>query len=275
MRLREDLGTQALRQAREQSEKVLAVAQSAIELKITETREEFRSWMREQAQAIEQSMESLSRRTADELRAALRAASEEFEQRASAAGAALAQHGSELLERLLERLAQEREAHRRELEAVQVAAAAESSHLQQELAALGRRIAELDETTHHLESGLNTRLMRMSTEIVSGARTQLEGAAESLFENQVARNAKDLAQQLDAAMARLKDIHEEIEAALSESLKTTVSETLQNFQTTMDESAHRSVGRWRLALAQDLDSVARILGEHFRSGTNADSHEQP
>jgi hypothetical protein len=274
MRLREDLGTQTLHQTREQSEKVLAAAQSAIELKITEAREEFRNWTRDQAQAVEQRMEGISRQTADDLRAALRATSEEFEQRASAAGAGLAQHGAELLERLLERLAQEHDAHRRELEAVQGAAAAESSRLQTELAALGRRIAELHETTQHLESGLNTRLVRMSTEIVSGARTQLEGAAESLFENQVARNARNLAQQLDEAMARLKNIHGEIEAAVSESVKATVSETLQSFEKMMDEAAHRSVGRWRLALAQDLDSVARILGEHFRSGTNADSDEQ-
>ena len=114
----------------------------------------------------------------------------------------------------------------------------------------------------------------MSTEIVSGARTQLESAAESLFVDLAARNAKDLGQQLDEATARLKNIQAEIEASVSESLRSNTSETLQSFEKTMDDSAQRAVGRWRLALAQDLDSVTKILGGHFRSGADGEGGEK-
>ena len=270
MRLRENLGTEALRLTREQAERVLGAAQSAIELKINEAQEEFRNWSRDQVQALEQRMTALSGQTADELLQHLRASGQEFDKRTSAAGAALAQQGEELLQNLLRRLETEQQTHRREMEAAQAAAAAESSRLETQLGELGRRIAELQETTQHLESGLHTRLVRMSTEIVNGARTQLESAADSLFVDLAARNAKDLGKQIEEAAARLKNIQSEIEASVSESVRSNTSETLQSFEKTMDDSAHRTVGRWRLALAQDLDSVTKILGGHFRSGADGD-----
>lgn len=269
MRLREDLGTQALRETREQAERVLGAAQSAIELKITEAQEEYRQWLREQMQAVERQGHALAEQTAIELRQRLQAASEEFQQQASATGARLHEQGEEFLQGLLLRLGQEREAHRRELEGVQVAAAAESSRLQTQLTELGRRVAELDETARHLESGLNTRLMRMSTEIVSGARAQLDSAADSMFQNLAARNAEDLGHQLDEASERLKNIQNEIEASVSQAMKGNISESLQSFQKNMDDSAQHSVVRWRLALARDLDAIARMLGEHSRSAAGS------
>jgi len=221
----------------------------------------------------------------------------------------------------------------------------ESSRLQEQLTELGRRMAELDETAHRLESGLNTRLMKMATETVSAARAQLQSAADSIFENLTARNAKDVGHQLDEATARLKSlqneievsvseavksdvskslqsfektmddtaqravaavrsqlqsaansifeesaarnakdvkhqldeatsrlksIQDEIEVSVSESVKSDVSKSLQSFEKTMDDSARSSVGRWRVALAKDLNSVANILGENFRAEAAAD-----
>jgi len=349
MRVREDLSAQSLRQTREHAEKLLGAAQSAIELKITEAQEEFRQWVGEQMQAVEQHALALSEHTTDELRQQLRAASEQFEQQASAAGGRLEQRGGEFLEALLQRLGEEREAHRRELEAVQAEAGVESSRLQEQLTELGRRMAELDETAHRLESGLNTRLMKMATETVSAARAQLQSAADSIFENLTARNAKDVGHQLDEATARLKSlqneievsvseavksdvskslqsfektmddsaqrsvaavhsqlqsaansifedsvarsakdvrhqldeatsrlksIQDEIEVSVSESVKSDVSKTLQSFEKTMDDSARSSVGRWRVALARDLNSVANILGENFRAEGAADRSEK-
>ncbi len=349
MRLREDLNAQSLRQTREHAEKLLGAAQSAIELKITESQEEFRQWVREQLQAVGQQAQALSEQTANEMQQRLRGATEQFEEQASAAGSRLEQRGGEFLEALLQRLGEEREAHRRELEAVQAEAGVESSRLQEQLTELGRRMAELDETAHRLESGLNTRLMKMATETVSAARAQLQSAADSIFENLAARNAKDVGHQLDEAMARLKrlqneievsvsesvksdasktlqsfektmddtaqravaavrsqlqsaansifeesaarnakdvrhqldeatarlkSIQDEIEVSVSESVKSDVSKTLQSFEKTMDESAQRSVGRWRVALARDLNSVANILGENFRSAEADGSEKQ-
>jgi hypothetical protein len=274
MRLREDVGTQALRQSREQAEKVLGAAQSAIELKITEAQEEFRHWVREQLQGVEQHRQTLSERTAEELQRRLQAATEHFQQQASVAGARLDEKGEEFLQALLQRLGQEREAHRRELEAVQTAAAGESSRLQEQLAELGRRVAELDDTARHMESGLHTRLMRTATEIVTGARAQLDKAADQLFEGLATRNAKDLGQHLDEAKAQLSNIHNEIENSLSEAMKASVSTTLHSFEKTVDDSAQRSVERWRIALARDLDAIAKTLGRHFGAQAEADPDQR-
>jgi len=264
MRLREDLGTQALHQTREQTEKVLAAAQSAIELKITEAQEEFRNWVGEQLQVVEQRLRGISEKTGDELRQHVHSASQEFQQRASAAGVHLQQKSEEYLQSLLAHMGQEREAYRRELEAIQVASGAESSRLQTQLTELGNRVAELDETARNLESGLNTRLSRMAGEIVTGARAQLESAGDSLFERLVARNSKYLDQQLEEANGRLKNMQNEIEASVSGSAKANVAEILQGFETAVDDSAHRTMDRWRHALARDLDSISKMLGGNFR-----------
>jgi hypothetical protein len=264
-RLREDLSVQALQQTREQTEKLLGAAQSAIELKVTEAQDDYRQWVREQLSPLEQRMETISRQTADELRSSLRAASEQFDQRAAVAGAGLAQKSEELLDSLLHRLEEQREAHRRQLEAVQVAAAAEASRLQTQLAELGRRMAEIDEAAHNLESGVNARLMKMSNEMIAAGRAELQSAADAMFQNLAARNAKDLGQHLEHATARLHKLQNEIEVAVSESLRSSISETMQRFKQAMDDSAQRSIEGWRVALAKNLTSVARILGEPFRT----------
>jgi hypothetical protein len=274
MRLREDLATQALRQSREQTEQVLKAAQSAIELKITEAQEEFRGWVREQLQGVTQQAQTLSEQTANGIRQQFRTASEQFEQQAATAGSRLQQQGQEFLDSLLVRLGEEREAYRRELEAVQVAAAGESSRLQTQLTEMGRRMAELDETAQRLETGLNTRLMKISAEIVAGARTQLESAADSLSQTLIARNGKEIAQQLEEATSRLQGIQGQIASSVSESLRARAAETLETFNKRMDDSAHNSVGRWRVALSRDLTSVANILGQSFRSDVDSDGRER-
>jgi len=348
-RLREDLNAQSLRQTREHADKLLGAAQSTIELKINESQEEFRQWVREQIGVVGQQAQAVSEQTSNEMQKRLHDASQQFEQQASAAGARLEQRGGEFFDSLMQRLGVEREAHRRELEEVQAAAGVESSRIQTQLSEMGRRMAELDETAHRLESGLNTRLMKMATETVAAARAQLQSAADSIFENLAARNAKDVGHQLDEAMgrlksaqseiegyvsesvkasaeatlqsfdkamedssqrslagvrsqlqnaanaifedsrarnakdvkqqldeaaARLKSIQSEIEASVSQSVKASVSETLKSFDKAMDDSAQRTVGRWRAALAKDLNSVASILGEHFRSDAGNGSEKQ-
>ncbi|HXR40041.1 MAG TPA: hypothetical protein VN776_13145, partial [Terracidiphilus sp.] len=109
---------------------------------------------------------------------------------------------------------------------------------------------------------------------VAAVRNQLQSAANSIFEESAARNAKDVKHQLDEATSRLKSIQDEIEVSVSESVKSDVSKTLQSFEKTMDDSARNSVGRWRGALAKDLNSVADILGEHFRSEGEADGSKK-
>jgi len=109
---------------------------------------------------------------------------------------------------------------------------------------------------------------------VAAVRSQFQSAAQAIFDESVARSSKDVKHQLDEATARLKSIQAEIEAAVAESLKARVGANLQSFEKTMDESAQHSVGRWRVALARDLSSVASILGEHFRSDAGTDGSEK-
>jgi hypothetical protein len=47
-------------------------------------------------------------------------------------------------------------------------------------------------------------------------------------------------------------------------VKTEVAAGLLSFGQTMEALAQDSVGRWRVALARDLGSLAKILGEPFR-----------
>ena len=100
---------------------------------------------------------------------------------------------------------------------------------------------------------------------VATVRSQFQSAAQTIFDDSVARSSKDVKHQLEEAAARLKSIQAEIEGAVAESLKARVGANLQSFEKTMDQSAKNSVGRWRAALAHDLTSVAKILGKNFRS----------
>ena len=42
----------------------------------------------------------------------------------------------------------------------------------------------------------------------------------------------------------------------------------------MEELAQDSVGRWRIALARDLNSVARTLGQNFQMKPEASENEE-
>src|SRR5207245_572017 len=112
----------------------------------------------------------------------------------------------------------------------------------------------------------------MSSDIISGARKQLESALNVVLKELGTRNARELEKQLDEACTRLKSTQKGIEASVSELLKTEVAGTLLSFGQTMEDLAQDSVGRWRHALGKDLNSVAKILGGQFRleaaSGSN-------
>ena len=57
-------------------------------------------------------------------------------------------------------------------------------------------------------------------------------------------------------------------------LRTQVAKTLQSFEQNMEKLAQHSVGRWRLALAKDLKSLAVILGEQFQLEAVSDNNEK-
>ena len=115
--------------------------------------------------------------------------------------------------------------------------------------------------------------MRMGSDIISGARTQLQSAVDVVLKELGTRNAKELGHQLDEGCGRLKSAQKQIEASVSELVRTRVADSLLSFGQTMEALAQDSVERWRQALARDLNSVTRILGGQLRSEAVSDSNE--
>jgi len=276
LRLKKDLGPQVLEQARERSEHVLEAAKAAIAQKTKETHDEFLQRVAHDLQAVEQRTQGLSTAVTENLREHLNRGLGELHQEVADAGNRLKRLSEELLRVLEHSLGEAHAAHRQELEQVQAAIASESARLQEQITDLDGRMAKLDESARRLESGLDQRLSRMSSDTVRSARAQLESALEVVLNELGTRNAQALAHQLDEAGANLKRIQKEIEASVSESLRTQIAGNLQSFEDSMEELAQQSVDRWRLALAGRLNSLAGILGEQFRvpadSASNTGQH---
>src|SRR5437899_1612824 len=273
IRLREDLGAQVLQQTRQQSEQVFAAAKEEIGKKIREAQNQFREHLGQELQMVEQRAQGLSSQIADQVQQHVNSGAERFQQQALEAGIRLERRSEEFLRVLQQRLGEEHDAQRREMQKVQAAIASESSRLQAQTADLGGRIAELDESARQLESDLDNRLVRMGSDIISGARTQLQSAVDVVLKELGTRNAKELGHQLDEACGRLKSAQKQIEASVSELVRTRVADSLLSFGQTMEALAQDSVERWRQALARDLNSVTRILGGQLRSEAVSDSNE--
>jgi hypothetical protein len=273
IRLRDDLGAQVLRQTRQQSDEVFEAAKQAIGKKITAAHNEFRQQLTKELQAVEQRAQGLSEQITDAVQQHLSSGEERFQQRVLEAGSDLERQSEEFLQTLQQRLGEEHDAYRREMQKAQAEVATESSQLQAQTADLGSRVAELNESVRKLESELDTRLSRMAGDIISGARTQLDRAVDVVLKELGTRNAKELANQLDEACGRLKTVQKGIETSISALLRAEVSESLVSFGQTMEALAQESVGRWRLALSRDLSSVAKTLGEQFSLEAASDSDE--
>ncbi|HTR64508.1 MAG TPA: hypothetical protein VMH85_01960 [Terriglobales bacterium] len=264
LRLREDLGAQVLQQTREQSAELLQAADESIARKIREGEGEFRGHLAQEVQAVGQRARDLSDEIADTVQQHVHAGAERFQQQALEAGIRLERRTEEFLRTLQQRLSDEHETYRREMQQVQAALTLESSRLQAQTTDLAVRIAKLDESARQLESDLDARLVRMGSDIISGARTQLENALDVVLKELGTRNARELGIQLEESRAQLKSVQKGIETSVSELVKSEVAGNLLSFGQTMEELARDSVGRWRQGLAQDLNSVAKILGGELR-----------
>jgi DNA anti-recombination protein RmuC len=177
------------------------------------------------------------------------------------------------LQALQLRLREEHEAYRKEMDQVQAAVESKSARLDAQLADLDSRTGNLDQSVRRLESNLDDHLEQVAREIISAAQTNLQSAAGVVLKELKANGANELANQVGEARGRLNNIQREIEVSISESLKVKVAEAMQAFEQTMEELAQHSVGRWRLALAKDLNSVATLLGEKIRSEARCDTDD--
>ena len=263
-RLRQDLGTQVLEYASEQSEKVLVDAKTAIAERLAETQEEFLQQAKDELEKVAVRGQRLSDDIDDGVRQQLHAGLETVQQNIVEAANRLERRCDEFYQQLKQRVGKEHETRLQEIEQVRLAITAESGRQQQLVDDLGQRVRKLSDTTSSMESELDSRLSRMSTEFLSATRTQLERDAAAILKELEGRNAAELNSQLDDACARLKAVQKSIEVAASELLRAKVAETLQAFQHSMQELAGDTVGRWRQALARDLGSVAKTLGSELR-----------
>jgi primosomal protein N'' len=243
---------------------LLIAAKEAIDLKTTETHDDFLQRVTLNLQQVEQQAQSLSAEIARHLREHLNRGVGEFHQQVIDAGKRLKQLSEDLLQGMEYSLGELHDTHRRELEQVQATVAAESSRVHEQIVTLDARLAKLNESVSQLESGLDKRLSQMSSDTIRSARSQLDSALDVVLADLSTRNAQELGNQLDEAKGNLQTIQKRIETSVSELLKMQVVETFHSFERDMEEAAGHSVERWRHALAGALNSVGKHLDEQFR-----------
>jgi hypothetical protein len=274
-RLRHDLGTQVLEYASEQSDKVLIDAKTAIQERLATAQQEFLEQVKQELENVEVRAQRLSDEIDDGVRVQLRAGLEKVQQNIFEAGTRLEKRSDEFYETLRQRQVQDHEIRMRDMEQMQATVKAESGQQQTLVTELGHKVSELGETARRLEADLDVRLTRVSSEIIASARAQIESDAVVMLKELETRNATELNNQLESACSRLKLVQKGIEVAASELLRAKVAETLQVFQESMQELAGETVGRWRQALARDLNSVARTLGNEVRLEVVSGGKNQP
>jgi len=259
IRLREELGTQVMDKTRIQAESVLEATKEAVSKRITDARNQFRSELAAELQKVEVRAQGLS----DEITAAVQthfhSAEEQLEQRLLEAGIRLERRGEEFFRTLQHRLGEDHSAYRHEMQQVHASVASEVADIHAETSNLLNRMAKLDASANHLENEMDQRLLRVSSDIISGARTQLESALNVVLKDLGTRNSKELNAQLEDASNRLKIVQKGIETSVSDLVRAKVTDSLVSFGQTIEALAQDAVVRWRDGLASDLNSMTEIL----------------
>jgi hypothetical protein len=263
-RLRQDLGTRVLQQTREQSAEMLESAKTAIEQKISGALTEFRHRLAGDLHAVEQRAQALSKELTTTAQQHVHAGVEKLQRQALDAGAHLSAQSEKLLGSLQRKLVDTHDVHRREIGQIQADAAAKASQLQSEVADLGGRIAALNESVRRLESDLDAHLEGIAGEIVSDTQAQIENAVALALKDLQARGGNEVESRLSEICGHLRTIQNRIENSFSGSLKTQGEEAAQSIVQQFEELAQQSLETWRLALAKDLNSVAKTLGQQLR-----------
>jgi hypothetical protein len=263
-RLRHELGTRVLEQTREQSAEMLGSAKTAMEEKTGAALTEFRHRLAGELHAVEQRAQVLSKELTTTTQQQVHAGMEKLQRQALEKEEHLDAASEKLLSSLQEQLAESHKVHRREVDQIQVDAAAKAFQLQSEVSDLGRRMAALNESVRRLESDLDAHLERIAAEIVSGAEGQIDGAVALALKNLQARGSNEVETRLSEMCGHLRTIQNRIEDSFSASVAGRGEEAVQSVAQQFEELAQRSTEKWRLALAKDLNSVANTLGQQLR-----------
>ncbi len=263
-RLRQDLGTRVLQQTKEQAGEVLGSAQAAIEQKIGEALNEFRNRLSGELHAVQRRAQALAKELTTTAQQEMQAGVDKLQRQALDAGAEINSQSEKLLEALQRRMLETHDALCREIAQIQADATARTSQLQAEVTGLERRIAILNESVRRLESDLDAHLESLGTEIVTNVKAQLEGAATSALKDLQKRGANEVEARVDEACGHLRTIQNRIENSFSGSLQAQREEAAQSVAQQFENLAQQSVEKCRLALARDLNSVAKTLGQQLR-----------
>ena len=260
-RLRKELGPRVLDAARQESAHLLESAKATIDQRISEGHDNLLRRVGEQLGVIEKRAQDISAQISENVQEHLRRGLEDFQQRLLDGGNSLKRLGEELLEFLQHNLNAEQDARRGDLEQLRSAVASESSRLQEQVDYLDARIVKLDESARCLESGLDLRLSRMSSEIVKDTRSQFENLMNEILEELTGRSIKALGDQLDEATEKMKIVQNGIVASTSESLKGQAANASQAFEHSMEHLATLSIERWKRKMEAGLNALAKSLNE--------------
>ena len=263
-RLRHELGTRVLEQTRQQSAEMLGSAKTAMEEKIGAALTEFRHRLAGELHAVEQRAQVLSKELTTTTQQQVHAGMEKLQRQALEKEEHLDAASEKLLSSLQEQLAESHKVHRREVDQIQVDAAAKAFQLQSEVSDLGRRMAALNESVRRLESDLDAHLERIAAEIVSGAEGQIDGAVALALKNLQARGSNEVESRLSEMCGHLRTIQNRVEDSFSGSVTARGEQAVQSIVQEFEELAQRATEMWRLALAKDLNSVANVLGQQLR-----------
>ena len=264
-RLRQDLSPKVLDEASKQSALLLASAKKALDQRAGESYEGFISRVTQQLQVVEQRAEEISAHISASARDHLSRGLEDFQQKLLEGGNSLKRLGEQLLDFLQQNLHAEYILRREDLEQLRASLANESARMQQQVEDLHARVEKLNESARSLESGLDQRLSRMSSDTIREARAQFEGMANDVLEELTKRSVVALAQQLDDAAGTMKAKQDSLTTAFSESLNVRKTSAIQAFERSMEDLARASVERWRAKFEAGLQGLLKSLNEQFRA----------
>jgi len=273
-RLHDELGTEVIAKTRQQSEQILEATKSAIGKRITDVRNEFREQLANELLKVEQRAQVLSEEITAAVEKHVHSGEDRLQQQLLEAGIRLERRSEEYFRVLQQRLAEEHGVYRKEIQQVHASVASEVADLEAETTNLKQRMATVEASAQHLEAELDGRLVRVASDIISGARNQLENALNVVLKDLGTRNAKELGAQLDEACAKLRTMQKGIETSVSELVKSKVTDSLVSFGQTIEALAQDAVTRWREGLAKDLGSMTEILGRRLRPETKSRNHQE-
>lgn len=275
-RLQKDLGPKVLNEARQQSADLLRAAQAAIEQRTTQAYEGFVQRVGDELHVVEQRAQDIAVHIAENVRQQIGTGLRELQQKVVEGDDHLKGLAGQLFEFLQQKLQEEHNTRRAQLEQVRTAVASESARLHEHIDYLDARIRKLDECARSLESGLDERLQHMAEQTVSRMRGELESVAESILKELTSRAVEALGNQLDEACGNMKIVQKGIVTSASDTMKVEAGNALEAFERSMLQQAELSLERWRQVLAGGLTGLVNRLGEQFRMeiGPGADETEQ-